>query len=71
MVSQDACREPGCAGGRAAGATHSPALAALPDSHLLEVGSWGLRAAEWEDLELTASWRQFLADPDSFLRFLT
>jgi predicted ATPase len=52
-------------------ATHSPLLAALPGARLLEVGSWGLRPAEWSDLELTASWRQFLADPDSFLRRLT
>ena len=52
-------------------ATHSPVLAALPGAHLLEVGHWGLREATWADLELTASWRQFLGDPDSFLRYLT
>ena len=52
-------------------ATHSPLLAALPGAHLLEVGPWGLREARWADLELTASWRQFLGDPSSFLRHLT
>lgn len=52
-------------------ATHSPLLAALPGARLLEVGAWGLRPAEWADLELTASWRQFLGDPESFLRHLT
>ncbi|MGY1820463.1 AAA family ATPase [Geodermatophilus sp. SYSU D00079] len=52
-------------------ATHSPVLAALPGARLLEVGPWGLRDAEWADLELTASWRQFLDDPASFLRHLT
>ncbi|SOE00994.1 AAA family ATPase [Blastococcus haudaquaticus] len=52
-------------------ATHSPVLAALPGARLLEVGPWGLREAEWADLELTASWRQFLGDPQSFLRHLT
>jgi predicted ATPase len=52
-------------------ATHSPVLAALPGATLLEVGDWGLREAEWADLELTASWRQFLTDPRSFLRHLT
>ena len=36
-----------------------------------EVGPWGLREARWADLELTASWRQFLGDPTSFLRHLT
>jgi predicted ATPase len=52
-------------------ATHSPVLAALPGATILEVGPWGLRPAVWEDLELTASWRQFLGDPQSFLRHLT
>lgn len=51
-------------------ATHSPVLAALPGARLLEVGAWGLRPAAWAGLELTASWRQFLADPQSFLRHL-
>jgi predicted ATPase len=52
-------------------ATHSPVLAALPGARVVEVGSWGLRDAEWGDLELTASWRQFLQDPQSFLRHLS
>jgi predicted ATPase len=52
-------------------ATHSPVLAALPGARLLEVGDWGMRKAAWDDLELTASWQQFLQDPQSFLRHLT
>jgi predicted ATPase len=51
-------------------ATHSPVLAALPGARLLEVGDWGLRETAWADLELTASWRQFVADPQDFLRYL-
>ncbi|MGY2079737.1 AAA family ATPase [Modestobacter sp. SYSU DS0657] len=51
-------------------ATHSPVVAALPGATLLEVGEWGLRPAVWSELELTASWRQFLAAPESFLRHL-
>jgi predicted ATPase len=51
-------------------ATHSPVLAALPGARLLEVGGWGLREVAWADLELIASWRQFLGDPKSFLRHL-
>jgi predicted ATPase len=51
-------------------ATHSPVLAALPGARLLEVGDWGLRVAEWPDLELTANWRDFLQDPQAFLRYL-
>ena len=50
--------------------THSPVLAALPGAHLVEVGPWGLRPAAWEELELTANWRQFLGEPMSFLRHL-
>ncbi|SDY59272.1 hypothetical protein SAMN05661080_03970 [Modestobacter sp. DSM 44400] len=56
------------AGAQVVVATHSPVLAALPGATLREVGTWGLRPAGWEDLGLTASWRQFLADPESFLR---
>ncbi|MGI8531379.1 MAG: hypothetical protein ACR2KN_00095 [Geodermatophilaceae bacterium] len=33
-------------------------------------GPWGLRPAEWADLELTAHWRQFLAAPEAFFRHL-
>ena len=45
-------------------------LAALPGAHLLEVGPWGPRETRWADLEPTASRRQFLDDPTSFLRYL-
>lgn len=58
-------------GGQVVVATHSPVLAALPGARLLEVGPWGLREADWEDLELTASYRQFLRDPQAFLRHLS
>jgi predicted ATPase len=51
-------------------ATHSPLVAALPGAQVLEVGPWGLRPAQWDELELTAHWRQFLAGPESFLRHL-
>jgi predicted ATPase len=51
-------------------ATHSPLLAALPGATLLEVGSWGLRPARWEDLELTVDWRAFLDSPQAYLRHL-
>lgn len=48
--------------------THSPILAALPGALVLEVGPWGLRPRQWEDLELVANWRNFLSGPDRFLR---
>ncbi|GAB3356983.1 AAA family ATPase [Modestobacter lapidis] len=58
------------AGAQVVVATHSPIVAALPGATLLEVGSWGLRPAVWSELELTAAWRQFLDDPQTFLRHL-
>ena len=48
--------------------THSPLLAALPEAQILEVGEWGLREREWEDLALVDNWREFLKAPDRYLR---
>ncbi|MBN1092950.1 ABC transporter ATP-binding protein [Blastococcus sp. TML/M2B] len=59
------------AGAQVVVASHSPVIAALPGAQLLEVGSWGMRPARWEELELTRSWRQFLAAPASYLRHLS
>jgi predicted ATPase len=58
------------AGGQIIVATHSPVLAAVPGARILELGNWGIRPARWEELELVASWRQFLGQPQSFLRHL-
>jgi predicted ATPase len=57
-------------GGQVLLATHSPVLAALPGATLVEVGPWGLRRTTWEQLDLVGHWRQFLADPASYLRHL-
>jgi predicted ATPase len=51
-------------------ATHSPIIAAVPGANLLELGSWGIRAAAWDDLSLVVAWRQFLRDPHSYFRHL-
>ena len=51
-------------------ATHSPVVAALPGARLVEVGDWGMRPAQWDELELTVDWRQFLTDPAAYLRHL-
>jgi predicted ATPase len=48
----------------------SPALAALPEATLLEVGEWGLRQAAYDDLELVRDWRGFLDAPQRWLRYL-
>jgi predicted ATPase len=58
------------AGGQVMVATHSPIVAAVPGARILELGDWGIRPARWEELELVATWRQFLAQPQSFLRHL-
>lgn len=57
-------------GGQVLCATHSPVLAALPGARILEVGDWGIRAAEWKDLELVNHWRSFLDSPPRYLRHL-
>jgi predicted ATPase len=51
-------------------ATHSPVIAASPGATILEVGEWGLRETSWDELELVASWRRFLGDPERYLRYL-
>ena len=51
-------------------ATHSPIVAAAPGASILELGSWGIRAARWDELDLVGHWRQFLDDPDSYFRHL-
>jgi predicted ATPase len=51
-------------------ATHSPILAALPGAHILELGDWGIRPARWADLDIVHSWRDFLNEPDLYLRYL-
>jgi predicted ATPase len=42
----------------------------LPGARIPELGSWGIRPAQWDELELVANWRQFLSQPQSFLRHL-
>ena len=57
-------------GGQVLCATHSPVLAALPGAKILEVGDWGMRPAEWGDLEIVNHWRSFLDQPARYLRHL-
>jgi predicted ATPase len=49
-------------------ATHSPLLAALPGAHLLELGDWGLRPVEYDELQLVEHWSRYLAEPMRYLR---
>ncbi|MCK8476434.1 AAA family ATPase [Microbacterium aurugineum] len=57
-------------GGQVLCATHSPVLAALPGAKILEVGEWGVRPADWGDLEIVDHWRSFLDHPTRYLRHL-
>lgn len=50
--------------------THSPVLAALPGAQIYEVGEWGLRRCDYDDLELVRNQRLFLEDPERYLRHL-
>lgn len=50
--------------------THSPLLAALPGATIYEVGPWGVRASEWDDLDLVRTWKSFLDSPERYLRHL-
>jgi predicted ATPase len=58
------------AGSQMVVATHSPIIAAIPGAYLLELGSWGMRPAAWEDLSLVVAWRQFMRDPRIYFRHL-
>lgn len=51
-------------------ATHSPILLALPDARILDFDVHPIRWAPYEDLEHVKLTREFLADPERFLRRL-
>lgn len=52
-------------------ATHSLILASTPGADIIEIGEHGTRRAKWDELDLTAQWRRFLADPTFYLRHIT
>lgn len=58
------------AGSQVVLSTHSPILAALPEARIYELGEWGLRPSEYDDLEMVRTWRLFLDAPQRFLRHL-
>ena len=57
-------------GGQIICATHSPLLASLPGAQILELGDHGIRATEWDKLQLVDHWRRYLAKPDFYLRYV-
>jgi predicted ATPase len=48
--------------------THSPILAAFPGADVYEIGDWGIRACDYDDLDLVRNWRAFLDSPERYLR---
>ncbi|HEV7166349.1 MAG TPA: AAA family ATPase [Micrococcaceae bacterium] len=50
--------------------THSPLLAALPGAQVYEVGPWGIRPRQWDELDLVENWKAFLDGPQRYLRHL-
>jgi predicted ATPase len=58
------------AGSQVVMATHSPVLAAFPDARLLQLDNQGITATTYDDLGLVRDWREFLAGPSRFLRYL-
>ncbi|PYE51823.1 AAA family ATPase [Deinococcus yavapaiensis] len=51
-------------------ATHSPMLLALPAAQILLFDASGVREAVYEELEHVRLMREFLADPEAYLRYL-
>lgn len=51
-------------------ATHSPLLMAIPGATIYHFDEAGIRAAEWDALDHVTITRDFLLDPQAFLRFL-
>ena len=58
------------AGSQALVATQSPVVAAVPGASILELGDWGIRPAQWEELHLVRAWRLFMTEPASYFRHL-
>jgi predicted ATPase len=57
-------------GGQVICATHSPVLCALPGAQILELTDEGIQPREWEDLTLVNHWRQFMSEPNSYIRYV-
>lgn len=51
-------------------ATHSPILCALPGTRLLSLDDRGITEVSYDESDLVAAWRAFLADPAAFVRHL-
>lgn len=50
--------------------THSPILASIPGARIYELGDWGIRRQNFDDLEMVRNYRSFLDAPERYLRHL-
>jgi predicted ATPase len=62
--------DPGAGDAQFVVATHSPILTALPDARILSLDGGTIRPIAWDDLDHVRITRQFLNDPEGFLRHL-
>jgi predicted ATPase len=60
----------GRSGAQVVCATHSPLLASVPGATILQLDAAGVRRVSWDELDLVADWRDFLAHPPRYLRHL-
>ncbi|MDQ2782387.1 AAA family ATPase [Lapillicoccus sp.] len=51
-------------------ATHSPVLAALPGTTILQLDDTGIRETRWEDLDVVDHYQRFLDAPQRYLRHI-
>ena len=51
-------------------ATHAPILMAIPGAQILALTESGIVPTPWDQVEHVQLTRDFLADPDIFLRYL-
>lgn len=51
-------------------ATHSPILMAFPGASIVEFSDDGLQSVSFDEVAVVQLWRQYLAQPESFLRHL-
>ncbi len=51
-------------------ATHSPILMALPNADILEIKNGQINKVKYSDLEHVSLMRDFLSNPETFIRFL-
>jgi predicted ATPase len=45
-------------------------LTALPGATILELGAHGIRPTQWSELDLVRHWRDYLGDPQAYLKRL-